>query len=540
MFKDDSTAVAGENATHPIVARLKFTGRVTDDSIKYWRLKTENLRIHDYADRYRERILSRLPAIKSMISSRLDPSINRSSSCTIRQRVVDHMEHDLVKFILDVARETLGAKPVPVTPKSASSSDSSSEYLQTRQELSAVYASLLRFNGQGLENPRVADLMERRNMLRTRLDRLDALDRSNSYHDWKKSFIDLPPTDKLKILNRCMRRRAAAGACLSSTPNALSSYKDHYQAQFTNSFGIAPYVPDYNTTIDDATAIAVASRYFSVASVSECIMKSPKGKAPGISGLTADLLHPIVDLISPILSMLFCTYMTLSMVPSSWKRALLCPVPKKGDLSRISNYRPISLTEITRKIYEMCLLSRLQSEITLSREQGGFRTGRSTIDQVQCLDAVVKAIRVSGRSVHMAFLDIKAAYDSVPRGELWRRCVDIGLDAVSIESLRSLFDHNSAQLVLSQKRSPPFSLSAGVLQGSVLSPLLYSIYLDPLVDSLRSHGPSVNIPGSQVHLNALLYADDIALIASSCRDLARLLRLAEEDSLLNRLQFQGY
>lgn len=108
----------------------------------------------------------------------------------------------------------------------------------------------------------------------------------------------------------------------------------------------------------------------------------------------------------------------------------------------------------------------------------------------------------------MAFLDIKAAYDSVPRGELWRRCVDIGLDAVSIESLRSLFDHNSAQLVL--------------LQGSVLSPLLYSIYLDPLVDSLRSHGPSVHIPGSQIQLNALLYADDIVLVASSCLDLARI------------------
>ena len=80
-------------------------------------------------------------------------------------------------------------------------------------------------------------------------------------------------------------------------------------------------------------------------------------------------------------------------------------------------------------------------------------------------------------------------------------------------------------------------MSAGVLQGSALSPLLYSIYLDPLVESLRYHGPSVDIPGSQIHLIALLYADDIALIASSCFDLARLLRLAEEDSLLRGYRF---
>lgn len=282
------------------------------------------------------------------------------------------MELDLVQSILEVARETLGAKPVPVTPKSATSPDPSSEYLQTRQELSAVYTSLLRFNGRGIDHPRVAELIARRNDLRARLNKLDAIDRSNSYHEWKKSFLDLPPTDKLKIMNRCMRRRAAAGACLSSTPNALTSYKEHFQAQFANNFGIAPYEPNYETPIDDTTAIAIASQYFSLETVSECILKSPKGKAPGISGLSADLLQPIVHLVAPILSLLFCTYMTLAMVPSSWKRALLCPVPKKGDLSRISNYRPISLTEVTRKIFEMCFLSRLQSEVTLSRKQGGF------------------------------------------------------------------------------------------------------------------------------------------------------------------------
>jgi hypothetical protein len=136
----------------------------------------------------------------------------------------------------------------------------------------------------------------------------------------------------------------------------------------------------------------------------------------------------------------------------------------------------------------------------------------------------------------MAFLDIKAAYDSVPRGELWRRCELLGLDFLTLSCLRACFDHNSAQLVLSQKRSSPFGLPSGVLQGSVLSPLLYSIYLDPLVDQLRS-GPALNLPHNDERINCLMYADDIALIASSPRELQRLLNIAESDSISRGYRF---
>ena len=186
----------------------------------------------------------------------------------------------------------------------------------------------------------------------------------------------------------------------------------------------------------------------------------------------------------------------------------------------------------------MCVLYRLRTEVPLSREQGGFREGRSTLDQVESLDMVIKASRRRGKKVHLAFLDIKAAYDSVPRSVLWRRCEELGMDYLTLATLRSLFDHNSAQLIVSQKRSAPFALPAGVLQGSVLSPLLYSVYLDPLVDKLRRHGPPIPLPlNANEGINAFLYADDIALIATSSRDLSRLLRLAEEDSIARGYRF---
>ena len=233
---------------------------------------------------------------------------------------------------------------------------------------------------------------------------------------------------------------------------------------------------------------------------------------------------------------MFTTYFDLGVVPRSWTRALVCPVPKKGDLEFIANYRPISLTETGRKLFELCLLRYMSPITPLSREQGGFRSRRSTIDQIDCLDKLIKSAPSASRSKHMAFLDIKAAYDSVPREELWRQCFLIGYPLQLIHTLRSLFDHNSGQLCIKSRRSKPFGQPAGVLQGSVLSPLLYSVYIDPLVAALRSNGPVLTLPNGH-QINSLLYADDIVLISGSPSDLVCLLRLAEADAVARGYSF---
>ena len=455
---------------------------------------------------------------------RVTDEVTRLSPNGLKQSIVDNLELDFVSTIVKTASEVLGKRAVPLVPSGLGKRiEPSADYVSIRMELEAT-------------QPQQPEADE----LRARLNNLDRDAQKRSYLEWKDEFSKLPVTQRIKVMNRCLRRRSAAGSCLATTTIALESYRDHFASQFTNPFEIEPFYESI-VPLDQATEVGLAAQTFSLAIVKQAVMRSPTGKAPGITGLSAELLHPVVDRIAPVLSRLFCVYMTLSTVPSSWKRALMCPVPKKGDLSRITNYRPISLTELTRKIFEMCMLQRLGPEVKLSREQGGFRGHRSTLDQVECLDELIKQVRGHDlrRKVFMAFLDIKAAYDSVPRAELWRQCQNLGVDHLTLSSLRALFDHNSAQLVIAQKRSRPFSLPAGVLQGSVLSPLLYSIYLDPLVEKLRDMGPRICLPHSPdtTGINALMYADDIAIIAKSSRDMTRLLKLAEEDSLVRGYRF---
>ena len=75
--------------------------------------------------------------------------------------------------------------------------------------------------------------------------------------------------------------------------------------------------------------------------------------------------------------------------------AEIVPVPKKGDLSLIQNYRPISLLENLRKLYEKCLMEIVKNQMrSLSQEQGGFRSGRSTLDTALILHDEHVAYRI--------------------------------------------------------------------------------------------------------------------------------------------------
>ena len=80
--------------------------------------------------------------------------------------------------------------------------------------------------------------------------------------------------------------------------------------------------------MDQATELSIALLTFQPNIVHGMILRSPAGKATGVSNISAEILHPTADLIVPTLFAMFAVFMTLAVVPSSWKHALICPVPK--------------------------------------------------------------------------------------------------------------------------------------------------------------------------------------------------------------------
>lgn len=202
--------------------------------------------------------------------------------------------------------------------------------------------------------------------------------------------------------------------------------------------------------------------------------------------------------------------------PSAWRDGTIIPILKSGgDSLKVSDHRPITLSSSLSKLFETLLLNRLSSwaegNLALVEEQGGFRAKRSTRDQLWTLNEILAIRRQAGVSTFMAFLDVKSAYDRVWRSGLLHRLAEQGIRGRMFAMIQSMLSASTRKVGIHGSFSESFSLAIGVPQGSVLSPLLYALFINGLAVKLNNLG--LGVPVFARRVSVLLYADDLLLLA---------------------------
>ena len=187
-------------------------------------------------------------------------------------------------------------------------------------------------------------------------------------------------------------------------------------------------------------------------------------------------------------SFLFLTY------PSSWKHALVQHVPKKGDSSNPSNYRPIALTSAVAKVFETLLnshfIKHLESNNLLSDYLYGFHKARSTGDLLSYLTHAWSSSLRNFRESFVVALDISKAFDRV-----WHKALLAKLPAYSFtpsfcKLISSFLSNRFISVVVDSATSASFPVSSGVPQGSVLSPALFLLFINDLLHATASDAHS--------------------------------------------------
>jgi len=176
------------------------------------------------------------------------------------------------------------------------------------------------------------------------------------------------------------------------------------------------------------------------------------------------------------------------------------------------------------KVYNRVLSERLvqfaERQGGIVEEQGGFRPGRGTEDQLFVLTEIIRD-RGSQQTTYAAFIDMKKAYDTVWRDGLWKRLWDEGVRGKLWRVIKNMYSVVQSAVLVGEEQTEWFDLSTGVRQGCVMSPILFSLFINGLAKEINERAVGVEVGKRRVRL--LLYADDIVLLAESASDLQTML-----------------
>uniref|UniRef100_A0A146LXR6 Putative RNA-directed DNA polymerase from transposon BS n=1 Tax=Lygus hesperus TaxID=30085 RepID=A0A146LXR6_LYGHE len=281
-------------------------------------------------------------------------------------------------------------------------------------------------------------------------------------------------------------------------------------------------------------------REFTTEEVAASIGRCRAGKAPGSDELSAEFYQHLPSNWICYLTCLFNRIFDQEELPNRWSELLLVVLHKKGDMGDPNHYRGIALVNLIVKIFTQVLKDRLEAWVEecnlLPEIQAGFRRGRSCMDNVFVLSAVIGLqLRLRQRCAFCVFVDFKRAFDSINHSKLWYKLHTLGVSSKFIRILRYLYSNACFRVRVNGQLSEAVDLTEGVLQGEILSPLLFALYLADIESFFRARNVrGLNINGSS-DLILLLYADDMTLLGDSLVDINHKLRILQEYCELSQL-----
>lgn len=242
--------------------------------------------------------------------------------------------------------------------------------------------------------------------------------------------------------------------------------------------------------------------------------------------LPTTLLLKSINHLGPCLVSILNLSLQLGQVPRCFKHAVVQPILKKNNLDTASfkNYRPISklpfLSKILEKVVANQLNNVLDSHNIFDKFQSGFRKNHSTETALLRVSNDILMAADGGKCSVLVLLDLSAAFDTGDHCTMIDRLkTTVGITGSALDWFSSYLSDRSFSVSVGTYMSDSAPLSCGVPQGSVLGPLLFSLYMLPLGKIIGSFG----------EISYHCYADDIQLYLSFSPD--RLDKLAQLLSL---------
>ncbi|KAE8740258.1 hypothetical protein FOCC_FOCC014242 [Frankliniella occidentalis] len=220
-----------------------------------------------------------------------------------------------------------------------------------------------------------------------------------------------------------------------------------------------------------------------------------------------------------ILAEVFKICMSFKRIPASWKTAKTVLIYKKGEMTDLSNWRPIALSSCLYKLYTAVLADRLSTWAlrtgALSSIQKGFVPAEGCLEHNFLLQQCLDYARESGSELCVSWLDLKNAFGSVPHSAILALLRQHGVHQDFVDIVEEAYSNSSTTIVTSSGETRAIPMASGVKQGDPLSPIIFNLFIEVILRSVLAIAP---LYGFQLHdktLSCLAFADDIVLLGKS-------------------------
>ncbi|CAH2087481.1 unnamed protein product [Euphydryas editha] len=238
----------------------------------------------------------------------------------------------------------------------------------------------------------------------------------------------------------------------------------------------------------------------SVDEIKKCI-RSISTKSIGSDNLSLDMILPVLEDIAPVVTHIINFSFTRNVFPSQWKKAFVIPLPKTSNPTSLTQYRPISILPILSKVIESLAHNQLYSYLThnnlLCSYQSGFRSSHSTVGALLNITEDIRGAMDSTKLTAMVLLDFSSAFNSVDLDILIATLRAVNISSTVLDWFHSYLFGRQQCVKTNDVASDWLDLTAGVPQGGVISPLLFSIFINNIS----------KVISSPFHL----YADDLQI-----------------------------
>jgi hypothetical protein len=347
--------------------------------------------------------------------------------------------------------------------------------------------------------------------------------KTNRSNVWDKKLEDIKINDDTlyKISKLLKKKRAPLGVIRDGSRAAITDAERaellscHYSKIHDLLLDTRPMTDEQKLIMDtinkfSQTNFACDETYFknyqtSPQEIKQKIKLLPNKKAPGEDEIPNIILKNLPQKAIVQINYIINAIIRLQHFPQTWKNAIVIPIPKTTKNSDPGNFRPISLLNTLAKLTEKIILDRLiklDKKYNMTRpEQFGFRPGHDTTQQVARIANDIAYNYNKDKVTAMTLLDIQKAFDRVWVQGLTYKLLQKELPVNFIKLIQSYLNNRTLQVKVESTLSDQKPIKAGVPQGSILGPKLFSIYINDIPKFTKT--------------NLALYADDTAVYAHS-------------------------